>query len=132
MNDVCPLFIMIEIFRSTIYKTAEFVQLLKVFFANYPCLLCKKVHELKIHDYPTRLYRNNESYRNEKIIIPVIICLEAKKLGLPYTKRILPPFLSPNAISLWKMIMKCSNRCPQNPWTSIRHANFWEQPAKKP
>lgn len=60
-----------------------------------PCLLCGRVHLLKVHSYPQRKVRLSETCTNVAIRIVVILCEEAKRQGRQYTKRILPPFVVP-------------------------------------
>lgn len=50
-----------------------------------------------IHSYPSRSYRDPESLEDVWIPIVVVICAQAKDLGLQYTKRLLPDFLIPFA-----------------------------------
>jgi hypothetical protein len=50
-----------------------------------------------IHSYPSRSYRDPESLEDVWIPIVVVICTQAKALGLQYTKRLLPDFLIPFA-----------------------------------
>ena len=63
-----------------------------------PCLLCGRVHELKIHSYPRRKVRVAETCANATIIIVVIVCATAKERGAQHYKRILPPFLTPYCV----------------------------------
>lgn len=67
-----------------------------LFLAGFiPCPLCGEIHELKIHALLERKYRDTQLVINQVTLIPVILCHIAKEKGLPYTKRILPPFLHP-------------------------------------
>jgi len=63
-----------------------------------PCLLCGRVHELKIHSYPRRKVRVAETCANAAIIIVVIVCATAKEQGAQHYKRILPPFVTPYCV----------------------------------
>ena len=58
-------------------------------------MLCGQVHELHIHGYVRRLVRSNATHTNKAILICVIICFAAKGTGKQYTKRMLPPFVTP-------------------------------------
>ena len=59
-----------------------------------PCLLCGTAHPVQIHAYCKRLVRCSDG-RNHQLLIVVIICGRAQRAGIPYTKRILPPFVIP-------------------------------------
>ena len=59
------------------------------------CLLCGQVHRLYIHGYVGRLIRNADTEKNEEIVICVIMCHSAKDARRQYTKRMLPPFVTP-------------------------------------
>jgi hypothetical protein len=86
---------MLEWFQASTYRTTTFVLFLREYFQNNPCLLCGRIHRLYIHYYVGRLIRNADTEKNEEIVICVIICHSAKRAGTQYTKRILPPFVSP-------------------------------------
>ena len=60
-----------------------------------PCPLCSRVHRLYIHYYVGRLIRDPATEENVEIVIAVIICTIAKDEGNQYTKRMLPPFVTP-------------------------------------
>lgn len=60
-----------------------------------PCPLCGEIHEVRIHAYLIRKVRNPDSWENEEIKIFAIFCKTAKQRGNQYTKRILPPFVTP-------------------------------------
>ena len=60
-----------------------------------PCPLCGEIHEVRIHAYFKRKIRNPDTRKNEEITIFAIFCKTAKKRGDQYTKRILPPFVTP-------------------------------------
>ena len=82
-------------FQATTYKTDNFVDFLRVYFRKAPCLLCAQVHRLYIHRYVGRLIRDPDTEGNVEIVICVIICYIAKREGRQYTKRMLPPFVTP-------------------------------------
>ena len=63
-----------------------------------PCLLCGRVHELKVHCCPQRKVRVADTCANATIIIVVIVCATAKARGLQHYKRILPPFVTPYCV----------------------------------
>ena len=63
-----------------------------------PCLLCGRVHELKIHSYPQRKVRVPETCANATLVIVVIVCATAKARGLQRYKRILPSFVTPYCV----------------------------------
>jgi len=50
---------------------------------------------VRIHAYFIRKIRNPDSWENEEITIFAIFCKIAKQKGDQYTKRILPPFVTP-------------------------------------
>lgn len=58
-------------------------------------MLCSRIHRLYTHYYVGRLIRNPVTEQNEEIVICVIICYIAKREGKQYTKRMLPPFVTP-------------------------------------
>jgi len=86
---------MLEWFQASTYKTTTFVLFLREYFKNAPCLLCGRIHQLYIHYYVGRLIRNPATEQNEEVVICVIICYIAKREGRQYTKRMLPPFVTP-------------------------------------
>jgi hypothetical protein len=86
---------MLEWFQASTYKTTTFLVFLREYFENNPCLLCGRIHRLYIHCYVGRLIRNADTEENEEIVICVIICHNAKAVGTQYTKRMLPPFVTP-------------------------------------
>ena len=88
-----PLFIMLEHFQASTYKTDPFVSFLREYFRENICLLCARVHPMYIHDYVRRLVRNGATCQNDEIVVCVIICHIAKRNGKQYTKRLLPPFV---------------------------------------
>jgi len=90
-----PLFIMPEWFQATTYRTDSFVAFLRAYFGIAPCPLCAEVHRLYIHYYVGRLIRDPATETNVEIVICVIICHIAKSEGKQYTKRMLPPFVTP-------------------------------------
>ena len=89
-----------------------FLRLLLALASFIPCPLCGEVHELKIHAILVRKYRDTETVTNRVILIPVILCCIAKDKGLPYTKRILPPFLHPFCVIRLDCAMDCLRRYP--------------------
>ena len=56
------------------------------------------VHRGRIHGYVERKFRDREFRENVTIIIPVIICPEARANGMQHTKRLLPEFLIPHSV----------------------------------
>lgn len=57
---------------------------------------------MRIHAYLVRKIRKSDTGENEEIIILAIFCPRAKERGDPYTKRILPAFVTPECnIMLW-------------------------------
>ena len=86
---------MLEHFQASTYKTDPFVSFLREYFKENICLLCAQIHRLYIHDYVGRFVRNAVTYENDEIVVCVIICHLAKCAGKQYTKRILPPFVTP-------------------------------------
>lgn len=61
-------------------------------------MLCNRIHQLKIHAYPRRSFRDPETGDNEWIRIIVVICEIAREVGTKYTKRLLPDFLVPYGV----------------------------------
>ena len=59
-----------------------------------PCLLCGSRHEPRIHAWVQRLVRCTDG-RNHQLMIVSLICVEAKRQGKQYTKRMLPWFVIP-------------------------------------
>lgn len=53
---------------------------------------------MKIHSYPLRSFRSQDTGENKWIRIIVVICEMARILGKKYTKRLLPDFLLPHGI----------------------------------
>ncbi len=86
---------MLEHFQATTYNTDRFVIFLRAYFRKHPCLLCSQVHRLYIHYYVGRLIRDPATENNVEIVICVIICYIAKGEGKQYTKRMIPPFVTP-------------------------------------
>ena len=86
---------MLEHFQASTYKTDPFVLFLREYFKENLCVLCAKIHRLYIHSYVGRLVRNAATYENDEIVVCVIICFAAKRAGKQYTKRMLPPFVTP-------------------------------------
>ena len=86
---------MLEIFQASTYTTAGFVSFLRVYYQVNVCLLCSQIHRLYLHGSVERFVRNNDTYENEAIFLCVIICHNAKAAGRQYTKRMLPPFVTP-------------------------------------
>lgn len=84
-----------EWFQASTYRTDSFVAFLRAYFGKAPCLLCARVHRLYIHYYVGRLIRDPDTEENVEIVICVIICSIAKSEGRQYTKRMLPPFVTP-------------------------------------
>jgi len=82
-------------FQATTYRTDDFINFLRAYYTIAPCLLCSRVHRLYVHYYVGRLIRDPGSERNVEIVIAVIICYIAKSEGKQYTKRMLPPFVTP-------------------------------------
>ena len=86
---------MLECFQASSYKAADFHFFLSLYFMRNACILCGQVHEPRFHGYVWRLVRSSETCTNKLILICVIICFAAKGAGKQYTKRILPPFVTP-------------------------------------
>ena len=82
-------------FQATTYRTDEFINFLRAYFTIVPCLLCSRVHRLYVYYYVGRLIRDPATEANVEIVIAVIICNVAKVEGNQYTKRMLPPFVTP-------------------------------------
>jgi len=100
---------MLEQFQASTYKTDPFVSFLREYFKEIFCLLCAQIHRLYIHDYVGRLVRNASTYENDEIVVCVIICHTAQQAGKQYTKRMLPPFVTPecnisleNAVQMYR------------------------------
>jgi hypothetical protein len=100
---------MLEHFQASTYKTDPFVVFLREYFKENICLLCAEIHRLYIHGYVGRLVRNAATYENDEIVVCVIICHTAQHAGKQYTKRILPPFVTPecnisleNAVEMYR------------------------------
>lgn len=81
--------------QASTYRTDDYLRYLRAYFQKQPCLLCSTVHRLYIHCYVGRLIRDPATERNVEIVICVIICAVAKSNGRQYTKRMLPPFVTP-------------------------------------
>ncbi len=86
---------MLKHFQATTYSTDAFVSFLRAYFRKNRCLLCSQLHHLYIHYYVGRLIRDPATGKNVEIVISVIICYIAKSEGKQYTKRMLPPFVTP-------------------------------------
>ena len=86
---------MLEFLQATTYSTTRFVSFLRAYCERAPCLLCARIHRLYVHDYVGRLIRNPSTEKNEEIVVCVILCHNAKHAGRQYTKRMLPPFVTP-------------------------------------
>ena len=86
---------MLEYFQASTYKTDPFVSFLREYFREHVCLLCAGIHRLYVHGYVGRLVRNCATLENDEIVVCVIICHVAKSAGKQYTKRMLPPFVTP-------------------------------------
>lgn len=86
---------MLEWFQASTYRTTYYVKYLRAYFQKAPCLLCSSVHRLYIHYYVGRLIRDPGTEQNVEIVVCVIICYIAKEEGKQYTKRMLPPFVTP-------------------------------------
>ncbi len=86
---------MLEWFQASTYRTTHYVRYLRAYFQKAPCLLCSRVHRLYTHYYIGRLIRDPATEKNVEIVICVIICYIAKDEGKQYTKRMLPPFVTP-------------------------------------
>ena len=71
-----------------------------------PCLLCGEIHKLRVHAKLIRKIRTDED-KNTDILIISIYCIRAKKRGLQYTKRILPPFVIPECNIILDYVLKC-------------------------
>lgn len=70
-----------------------------------PCLLCGEIHKLRVHAKIVRKIRTGEE-KNTEILIISIYCIRAKKRGLQYTKRILPPFVIPECNIILEYVLK--------------------------
>lgn len=81
-----------------IYSLQDFLTQNIKEFQLKPCLLCNRIHPLKIQAYPRRSFRDQETGDNEWIRIIVVICEIARKPGKKYTKRLLPDFLVPHGV----------------------------------
>lgn len=81
--------------QASTYRTDDYVRYLRAYYRKEPCPLCSTVHRLYVHYYVGRLIRDPASERNVEIVICVIICLVAKRNGRQYTKRMPPPFVTP-------------------------------------
>lgn len=69
---------------------------------------------MKIHAYFVRKIRTPDTWKNEKITIFAIFCKTAKQRGDQYTKRILPPFVTPECnIMLWYTLVYVAEWYPQ-------------------
>lgn len=77
------------------YKCEAFLYYIRKKFMVISCILCKRVHILRIHQYHTRLVRSEVTEENIEILIFSIYCPYAKAEGKQYTKRILPHFVIP-------------------------------------
>jgi hypothetical protein len=86
---------MLEYFQASTYTRADFHSFLTLYFMQNACILCGQVHELRFHGYVRRLVRSNATSTNKAILICVIICISARAASKQYTKRILPPFVTP-------------------------------------
>lgn len=76
------------------YSFEVFKAQIILFFNNHaPCLLCGKVHPIRIHMYFYRKIRIGE--HNNEIKSFSIYCENAKQEGKQYTKRMLPFFVTP-------------------------------------
>ncbi len=76
------------------YKWEAFLRVLINLAVFQHCLLCGEIHSLRVHAKLVRKIRTGEE-KNTVILIISIYCIRAKKGGLQYTKRILPPFVIP-------------------------------------
>ncbi len=104
---------MLDYCQASSYRTSSFVQFLRDYFAANVCLLCGRMHRLYIHGYVGRLIRNAETEKNEEIVICVIICHIAKRSGSRYTKRMLPPFVTPDCTITLENALRMFQAMPQ-------------------
>jgi hypothetical protein len=81
-------------------------------FAHIPCLLCGEKHALRVHALLWRKVRSPEESSNTDITIIAIICRKAKEMGRQYTKRILPPFVSPYCVICRQAVVEYLRRFP--------------------
>ena len=86
---------MLECFKASTYKTADFQFFLRHYSENIACVLCGQIHLIRFHGYVERKIRDSTTYANIEIKICVIICHFAQAAGRQYTKRMLPPFIIP-------------------------------------
>jgi len=75
--------------------------LIKGFFSEVPCPLCGEIHVVRIHGYFIRKVRDAETKENVEIMIFAIFCEIARERKDQYTKRILPPFVTPECYANW-------------------------------
>ena len=67
---------------------------------------------MRIHAYFIRKIRNPESWENEEITIFAIFCKTAKQKGDQYTKRILPPFVTPECNIMLEYVLVYADEYP--------------------
>ena len=79
---------------------------------------------MKIHGYFIRKVRNNDTGENEGITIFAIFCEKAKERGNQYTKRVLPPFVTPECNIMLANAMAYIAKYPQQ--RIINHAKAGE------
>ena len=81
--------------------------------SRVPCPLCGLIHEVRIHGYFIRKVRDPESRDEEKIRIFGLFCAIAKERNDQYTKRILPPFVTPECNIMLSSVMVYLSENPQ-------------------
>jgi hypothetical protein len=79
-------------------------------YRDCPCLLCGAVHAVRVHAYLGRLVRCSDG-ENYEITIVSIICVEAKKQGRQYTKRMLPEFVIPECNIRLDLLLQAVAQC---------------------
>jgi len=77
------------------YDVQDFRILVIEFLSGHACPLCGQIHEVRIHGYFIRKVRDTDTAENVEITIFAIYCAVAKERNDQYTKRILPPFVTP-------------------------------------
>ncbi|HYX07062.1 MAG TPA: hypothetical protein VE912_10055 [Bacteroidales bacterium] len=77
------------------YSCEAFLAFIRKKFQIVTCILCMRIHVIRIHEYHYRLIRSEVTEKNIQIKIFSIYCSYAKAEGRQYTKRILPYFVIP-------------------------------------
>jgi hypothetical protein len=77
------------------YNCEAFLAFIRKKYKIIACLLCMRIHAIRVHQYHSRLVRSEVTEENIEISIFSIFCPYAKAEARQYTKRMLPYFVVP-------------------------------------